>query len=564
MASGSDQRREPRVAFSGFVRLRGLGEEESVEAEIRNLSALGMFVASKRVPEPGAAVFCRVVIGNDRRIIKGKVAWASPGSPAEPMGAGIEFIDLSQKDCEVLRTVVQTNVTHAPSPDAVDVVDSDSLGRVEVTFEGLAAPVNARARLTPEGIVLTTKLPFLRVGSNVKIRNLGATQSGSPVARQGKLQAVSLGSTGQDGVPRLLVELTVPTDELLPAPLDEWPAAAAIPSSPPPETLATQDTDPQPFTLPMPASALAAAADVPEQPSEAAAWVGAPRDFSDSDVTPVSNASELMSQLHVDIDSAVAPVAAGLLKDARPTPQASVPVAESIELNLTPLPAVLAPLLTPAPVSEPTMRVELFLDETAPSHAGMSMTAKLAIAAAVVAAVAGLFALSGDDLPAPVPSPKERVAAPVVASGIRIEPLPSAAPVIADAKAMAPTHAAAPARAVQKPQAAWRPIADPTWPFTVVAEGDTTTVFIPLQGDQADSRVYAINKPSGVVAVLPHGRIRGTVGKYPVKQAGVTQVWVEERETGLHARVVFGRSVQSHEATLEPTGLRVVAKLRAE
>lgn len=555
MASGSDQRREPRVAFSGFVRLRGLGEEESVEAEIRNLSALGMFVASKRVPQPGAAVFCRVVIGNDRRIIKGKVAWASPGSPAEPMGAGIEFIDLSKKDCEVLRHVVQVNAAEAPTPEILHAVDSDNLGRVEVTFEGLPAPVNARARVTPEGIVLTTKLPFLRVGSQVKIRHLSAAEGGVPGAREGQLQAVSLGSTGEDGVPRLLVELSVAADEVSAEPVDAWPEAAA---SPPPQSMTEEDTDPQPFTLPMPASEFTLA-DAPEEPQEASAWLGGPQSFSDPDITPVSDASALMSLLPAEIDSAAAPVAAGHMELGGFTPPSPMPVAHSIELHLTPLPAVLTPLLTPAPVSEPTMRVELFLDDAPPTQAGLSTAWKIAIGAAMVVAAAGFIALGGDDLPKalPVPQAPKVAVAPPPNTGIRIAPLPPETATVVKAERPVITS--------PKPaETAWRPISDPTWPFTVASEGTTTTIFIPLQGDQSDSRVYAINKPSGVVALLPHGRIRGAVGKYPVKQAGVTQVWVEERETGLHARVVFGRNVQSHEASLEPTGLRVVAKLREE
>ena len=537
------------MAFSGFVRLRGLGEEESVEAEILNLSAAGMCVASERVPQPGAAVFCRVVIGNDRRIIKGKVAWASPGDSAHPMGAGIEFIDLSKKDSEVLRQVVQTNV--APSPQVVPVVNSDDLGRVEVTFEGLPSPVNARARITPEGIVLTTKLPFLRVGSQVKIRHLGAVEGGRPGAREGKLQAVSLGSTGGDGVPRLLVELAVATDDVSPGRLSTWPLPATTPLSPVPEPLITQDTDPQPFTLPLHASAFAESSDMLEashEPKDAGPTMEA-QDVSDADITPVSDASALMSQLHVEIDSAAAPVSTGGVREMH------FP-------KTLPLPAVWAPLLTPAPVSEPTMRVEMSSGETAPMGARLSTSWKLAIAAAAVVAGAGFFALSGDDLPAVSPKPEPASAAkpaePSLNTGIRIAPLPREAP------APMATAKITPAAVHKETPAAWRPIADPTWPFTLVAEGDTTTIFIPLQGDQSESRVYAITKPSGLVALLPHGRIRGSVGKYPVRQAGVTHVWVEERETGLHARVVFGSRVLSHQAKLEPAGLRVVAKLRAE
>jgi hypothetical protein len=535
------------------VRLRGLGEEESVEAEIRNLSALGMFVASKRVPQPGAAVFCRVLIGNDRRIIKGKVAWASPGNPDEPMGAGIEFIDLSNKDCEVLRHVVQTNVADAPAPEIRAGMNSDQLGRVEVIFEGLPAPVNARARVTPEGIVLTTKLPFLRVGSHVKIRHLGAAEAGRPGAHEGQLQAVSLGSTGEDGVPRLLVELNVAAGDVSLEPLTEGSVLTTA-ASPPPHARAIEDTDPQPFTLPMPGSPFNVAL-VPDGPRNDLALQGGPHDLSDPDVTPVSSALALMSQLSAEIDLSH-PARRGE-EQARSRPPSAMPVAQSIDLHLTPLPAVLTPLLTQASVSEPTTRVERLLDHAPPlqsSHGKMVMGAAMVVVAVV------FFIARSNEPPSALRRPQspKPTEAPPQATGIRIAPLPPP-------RKMAPGVKAPPAGVeAQKPEVAWRPISDPTWPFTLVAEGAATTIFIPLQGDQSESRVYAISGPNGVVAQIPHGRIRGAVGKYSVNQAGVTQVWVEERETGLHARVVFGRNVQSHQALLEPTGLRVVAKLRAE
>lgn len=489
MASGSDQRRESRVAFSGFVRLRGLGEEESVEAEIRNLSSMGMFVASKNVPEPGAAVFCRVVIGNDRRIIKGKVAWASPGSLAEPRGAGIEFIDISKKDSEVLRHVVDANVhestSASPTPQVVSIVDSDNLGRVEVSFEGLQAPIVARAKMTPEGMVLTAKLPFLRVGSEVRVSY--ATRDAANRPMQGRLQAVSLGSTGADGVPRLLVELTVPQDE---------PALAAAPVL---GELAFHDTEPQGLTLPMPVSPMVV------------------------DAATVAEEIEI-----IDIESA---------------PQ---------------MPAVLAPLLSDAPVSEPTMRVDLAGNFDLPSEPATALSAlqsswKILIMAALAAAAAAFLAFGGDDLEtsSPVvsatPTGQLPQLLPAANEDIRIERLPEVPPPKA-----------------KKAADAWRPISDPSWPFTVLAEGSTTTIFIPFDGSQSDSRVYDIKNPNGVVALLPSGTIHGNFGKYRVRQAGIAQVWVEARDNGLHARVLFGTIVQSHVATLEKDGLRVVATIRGE
>ena len=550
MVTQTDQRREPRVAFTGFVRLRGLGEEESVEAEIRNLSATGMFVASARVPPPGAAIFCRVIIGNDRRTIKGKVAWATPGSNAETRGAGIEFTDISKRDSEVLRYAVDANAAETnlegPTPQVVAMVDSDNLGCVEVAFEGLTAPVNAQARITPEGIVLTTKLPFLRVGSDVRLSYPTLNGLMPAQTRHGRLAAVTLGPTGQDGIPRLLVELSVATEEV---------AAGA---SPAPVARADFDTEPQGFTLPMPASAFRA----PPQASaevarEAAEWHGGAEEFA-SPYSAVPFATDLAS--HISIDMAAAPL------------PGMTPPQDSSEMNAVAWPPALAPLLLASqPASEPTMRVDMSnhfdVPVESPSQPSTAYGSwhpwKLAIIGAVAAAAAALFWLGGSDLEKS--SPTVLPAAPPLNEGIRVEKLPEVP--VATPQPVQPVKAAEPPKTVAKTSANWTPIGDPTWPFTVVSEGLTTTVFIPLQGDQTGALVYDIAKPAGVVARLPHGKTTGTLGKYlgkyKVGQAGVAQVWLEQRENGLHARVLLGTIVQSHVAAFEKGGLRVVAKRRA-
>ncbi len=617
MTNRNEQRREPRVAFSGFVRLRGLGEEESVEAEIRNLSALGMFVASKRVPRPGASVFCRVILGNDRRIIKGKVAWVAPDAPAQHVGAGIEFVDLCRKDSEVLRQVLDVSAPSAdldcPVPELVAKIDSDNLGRVEVEFEGLASPVKARARITEDGLVLTTKLPFLRVGSDVKVRFSspeGTTKAAA--SRQGRLQAVSLGATGEDGVPRLLVELIAPEA-----------VEADNTVGPTPPVRLEVDTEPQALTLPLPSFR-------ERQDMRASA----PQELTDPDITPVMNTMpaspgsdpEAMlepSTPHADVapvayaaaevsDTQVvrglaaepvceapppeaAPEVAALAAEVTPvngkpsslqvkqvnwspslTAGASLPPAlASMEINLTPMPepaeqgaSLPAPLiLPPAPVSEPTLRVTSGRDllppfASQPHKQPQSVLWKVLVGAAVAAVAVALLLLSGDEAKRMVPSASSQVPAEPSPQpqGIRIEALPAALP-----KPAAPSWATK--KPVVKPAVAavdgeWRPISDPSWPFTVAVEGAETTVFVPLAGSPSGHRVYNVTQPNGVGAILPQGELSSHAGKFVVNEAGITQVWAEMRDNGLHLRVLFGRNVAAHTATLEAEGLRVVATRR--
>lgn len=568
MTHRSEQRRERRVAYSGFVRLRGLGEEESVEAEIRNLSALGMFVATKKVPRPGAAVFCRVILGNDRRIIKGKVKWVAPGEALDQTGAGIEFVDLSKKDSEVLRTVLDANLA-GPPPEKTTPMDSDGLGHVEVEFEGLQTPVRARARVTADGIVLTTKLPFLRVGSDVNVKF--SPRPGEAATRGGRLQAVSLGNTGADGVPRLLVELETR------APGQGADAGARAEAGPTPRL--EVDTEPQVATLPLASSRA-------PQPFGEDAFAE-----PDEDITPTVVAFSIPGEDVFEVDVESAPRVT-LTPEAEEEPLATLdllpeqallappprPMA-SIELDLTPLPdpaPQVAPLpsglvLPPAEVSEPTLRVadghEFSLPyETRVEDAAGGLPWKMIVGAAVAAAAVAFLAVGADEPEVAAP-PAPAVQAEPVAShtGIRIEPLPAPSPT-PPALAAVPKPAfkpvkRAPIAAEPSPseEREWAPIGDPSWPFTVVAEAETTTVFIPLGGTLASGRVYALAKPAGVGAMFPDGQLTKTSGRFSVNEAGITQVWAEPRETGLHVRVLFGRNVVSHVAKLEPDGLRVEA-----
>jgi hypothetical protein len=282
----------------------------------------------------------------------------------------------------------------------------------------------------------------------------------------------------------------------------------------------------------------------------------------------------------IDIESAPQPVAAGSIN--LPAPRIPQAQRQSIEVSLTPMPAVLAPyLLADAPVSEPTMRVDLAGNFDLPAEpvtalAALQSSWKYFVVAALSAAAAAFLAFGGDDLEKSSPSVSvastEQLPqlAPGVNEDIRIERLPEVTRAKAAVTVVAVTELPKaqvleqPAPKVKKAADVWRPISDPSWPFTVVAEGSTTTIFIPFDGAQTDSRVYDIKKPNGVVALLPNGTIAGNFGKYRVRQAGIAQVWVEARDNGLHARVLFGTLVQSHVATLEKDGLRVVATVRSE
>ncbi len=194
-------RRQPRVVYHGSVRLHARGHEHSVVARVQNLSASGIYITGKEIPETGTEVVCRMLVGGERCTLRGQVAWMRPPEVAEgtknggqaPAGAGIRFLDLSDRQAELLNQVIEP-------------ADSDR-PMVDVWFEGLRSPIRSHAVIADEGLRVTTRLPFLRLGSPVKV---SFVRRGVEEQREGKLEAVTLEPSAEDGVPRLQLIVATP------------------------------------------------------------------------------------------------------------------------------------------------------------------------------------------------------------------------------------------------------------------------------------------------------------------------------------------------------------------
>jgi len=195
----SEQRQTPRVSYHSTARLQSGPFDRGVDAEVHNLSATGMFVIAEQVPATGAQVDCHVFLGTEPWTLRGRVAWVRPdwrpGGTCAP-AAGIQFVDLTRKDCERLSEVI------GESRDVRDHAASE----VAVQFEGMGGLVKAKADVGDAGLVLTTRLPFMRIGSKVSVHFTDA--AGDTQARRGAIEAVSLGPSSKDAVPRLLVEVS--------------------------------------------------------------------------------------------------------------------------------------------------------------------------------------------------------------------------------------------------------------------------------------------------------------------------------------------------------------------
>jgi len=220
-----DLRRQRRVVYHTKIRLRSPGREKSVVARVQNLSTSGVFVTATDLPEAGTEVLCRMLVAGERCTFKGFVAWVrAPGTlganDSSP-GAGIQFVEVTGREAELLGRLIQPDVSDRQP--------------VDCWFEGMGAPIKSHASITDDALSISTKLPFLRLNSPVKV---SFVRRGVEEVRSGILEAVTLEPSAEDGIPRLQLTVSTPQSDSaygtidVPGSADEAPPVAAMLSEP--------------------------------------------------------------------------------------------------------------------------------------------------------------------------------------------------------------------------------------------------------------------------------------------------------------------------------------------
>ncbi len=199
-------RKQHRVSYQTGVQIRSVGRADSLVATVHNLGAQGIFVTGADVPAAGTPVQCRMLVGGEGRVLAGRVAWVSRrprgvAASAAATGAGIEFVDLSPRDSDLIRQVV------APASHAAPVAAAPVSVPVDVKFEGLPAAIRSHAEISADGLHLSTQLPFLRLRSSVVVTFV---RDGVEESRTGTIHAVTLEPTADGGIPRLKVAVAAP------------------------------------------------------------------------------------------------------------------------------------------------------------------------------------------------------------------------------------------------------------------------------------------------------------------------------------------------------------------
>jgi hypothetical protein len=192
-----------------------------IAGQALNLSVAGMFVHAAGSCALGSDVLCDMPLPTGMCQVKGRVTRVQ--RLPEATGMAIQFVDLSSYQQTLLN-------------DLIDRSREPSIP-LAVRFEGMVSPIQCRGVFFDDKLRLRTKLPFLRVGSNVQV-SLDGNHADQPASADmtGTLSAIALKASPIDGVPRLSIDLDVARSEIEgdvpagPTPLEQ--AIASCVSSP--------------------------------------------------------------------------------------------------------------------------------------------------------------------------------------------------------------------------------------------------------------------------------------------------------------------------------------------
>ena len=98
-----DRRRSPRVDV--VLKVRFQSKEDLQEALIQNISQVGVYLATDTPFDAGYQFNMEIDLPGEKGTIKGRceVAWVNEIEVEDyPKGMGVQFIDLTQKDQELL------------------------------------------------------------------------------------------------------------------------------------------------------------------------------------------------------------------------------------------------------------------------------------------------------------------------------------------------------------------------------------------------------------------------------------------------------------------------------
>jgi len=545
-------------------------------AQVLNLSQAGLFLTTDVVPVLGTPVRCRFRLGRTPRELAGRVAWISRSraevGDATSQGAGIEFTDLSQDDQSSLAEVLDQISQSAPHTKSLPVEN------LSVWFEGLTAPVRTQGQVTSDEIVVTTLLPFLRVGSDVKV---GLTGDDGLRYRYARIEGLALDARQADEPPRIVV--TMRATDAVPKEAGELASAmrsrgeafsqAARPPTRRASDVAQRTLTPSPQFFGEVAPSVPRSVTPPPLPRSMTP-PPLPRSMTPPPVASLAAAVSSASR-NVGVPGGAVPLAAGVTHAAvvahnqtRSLPWKWVALAASgIALGVGFVGFISGRLSAPAPEIS---AVEILAQAQAPSpHIAQAPKPRLTAIEIPVdvsetpttapAARAKIFAKpkAGEQATVAV----VQVAQPLPEAAIGSASDPSEPPTSADILAESNSEPAIVA-AVEPTKSEDDQIPPPPRylhaPFSLEQGGGTTTVVVPLMGISKPTDVLELAPQPGVAVVLSKAKLPRRAATYTVRHPVIDFVSLEARPLGVYVRVLFGPKAQGYKITNSLGEIRIV------
>ena len=188
--SPSSQRAQPRVKYPADVRLFA-GSRDPLAGRSRDLGPAGIYVEAGERLAVGTTVVCEMALPSGPVRLQGVVAREQAlAREVGRVGLGIRFVDLDDGARSQLEGLIPA--------------DERAGQLMAIHLDGVKEALRSQAAVTDNGVSVTTTLPFLREGTEVKVAFLAGA---SRIESRGVVRGVNLAAPAEDGSPRVELQL---------------------------------------------------------------------------------------------------------------------------------------------------------------------------------------------------------------------------------------------------------------------------------------------------------------------------------------------------------------------
>lgn len=499
-------RHSPRIAYQVPIGVLDLEPQRLMNVTSMNVSRGGMFVGASDLLDVGSEIMCNLPMHRDREAmqLRARVAWQRPACLADdlhPQGMGIEFLDLSDTECDELIDIVG-DLEEESHP-------------VRMSLAGLGTDIPAHAKISGDTAHLRVPLNSLRLGAELSFA-LVDDSTGNQC--HGQIESVGIHNDPGSAIPRLQLDLKL--------------KSLGGTKLPPPESKPHYSVDAA--VLSQKAAIESGTIEISMAEDDSVPWRGSP--IVDDELEEAAVVGSVLSN---DTERMFVP----LNTDRRLWAGGAVVVlaviiALAFSLSNTDSSAPFIPVfdrgqgsLLAVPVPEPALTT----DDSAKVAAAVEVPTETAAAMIPTAVI-------------PEPAPKQSKA--VLAKPVK--------PIATPRKEVAKTVKAKPKKTKSAKKMSRQNLGGVQLTRRAPEE---LVIRIPIKGSTEQASNYILASPPAIAVNLPYAKpaLGYQRSLYP-EDAKVRVVWVRERLGGLHFRVFFDKDVPACKVEIQNKSLELRCK----